>query len=197
MEIGDAAKAIIFTTPAVVPFLVDNAAPSPQFLSLAWRVAGTTTWNFFPDLICPVVHRPAGPGGSPVDIEFRVEYLASMPHLLKVALSGSGCGGGTPMELAAPDWSDPPTPAMVAGVSQDPYSHWHTGQFDNSVSRAAIFSLSGSALTGAYGFNLSSYSRAFNPSGGDPADPQSKDWFYDAAWLNWNYQFLPVAVVNL
>jgi len=196
MEIGDAAKAVIFTTPSAVPFLVDNAAPAPQFLTLAWRVAGSTIWNFFPNLICPVVHRPAGPGG-PVDIEFRVEYLASMPHLLKVLLTGSGCGGGTPMELPAPDWSDPPTPAMVAGVSQDPYAHWHTGEFDNSVSRAAIFSLSGSALAGAYGFSLSSYSRAFNPSGGDPADPQSKDWFYDAAWLNWNYQFLPVAVVNL
>ena len=86
---------------------------------------------------------------------------------------------------------------MVAGVSQSPYSHWHTNELDNTVARAAIFSLDGNALPGAYGFHLSAYNRAFNPTGGDPADPQSTDWYYDAGWLNWNYQFLPVAVVNL
>src|SRR5579864_4092746 len=192
MEIGDASKSVIFTTPTTIPFLVDNSAPSPQFLSLAWRVAGASAWNYFPDLICPIVYRPTGS-----NIEFRVQYQASMPHLLKVTLAGSGCGGGAIQTEMAPTWSDPPTPAFVAGVSQDPYNHWHTDPSDNFVSRAAIFSLPHDALQGCYGFSVNSYGRAFNPSGGDPADPQAHDWYYDAAWLNWSQANLSVAVVNV
>ena len=192
MEIGDAGKSVIFTTPTAVPFRVDNSAPAPKFLSLAWRPAGTTMWNYFPDLICPIVNRVTG-----TDLEFRVEYLASMPHLLKVVLSASGCGGGAIETKSAPDWSDPPTPAMVGGVSQDPYNHWHTDPLDDTVSRAAIFFLPHDALEGCYGFSVNSYSRAFNPAGGDPSDPQAHDWYYDATWLNWNQANLSVAVVNI
>ena len=31
---------------------------------------------------------------------------------------------------------------------------------------------------------------------GDPADPQSTDWYYDAGWLNWSQANLSVAVVD-
>ena len=192
MEIGDAGKNPIFTTPTAIPFLVDNSAPAPQFLGLAWRVAGTATWNYFPNLICPIVYRPTGS-----DIEFRVQYQASMSHLLKVTLTASGCGGGAIQAESAPTWSDPPTPAVVAGVSQDPYNHWHTDLSDNFVSRAAVFFLPHDALQGCYGFSVNSYSRAFNPAGGDPADPQAHDWYYDAVWLNWSQSNLSVAVVNV
>ena len=52
MEIGDASKMVIFTTPPAVPFYVDNSAPAPSFLTLAWRVAGTGPWNYFASTWC-------------------------------------------------------------------------------------------------------------------------------------------------
>ena len=55
----------------------------------------------------------------------------------------------------------------------------------------------GTALSGCYGFSVNGYSRAFNPAGGDPSDPQAHDWFYDATWLIWNQFNLSVAVVDV
>jgi hypothetical protein len=128
-----------------------------------------------------------------------------MPHLLKVTLAGSGCGGGA-LEAEAPTgWSDPPTPAFdttvatacnPSGESEDPYNHWHTEAADNFVSRAAIFYLPSSALEGCYGFTLNSYSRAFNPSGGDASNPQANDWYVDMDSLNWNQANLSVAILD-
>ncbi len=162
MEIGGAGKNVIFTTPTAVPFFVDNSAPQPLFLSLAWRVLPAGAWSVFPNLICPIVHRPAGS-----DIEFRVQYQVSAPHLLKTVLFNSGCGGGT----MQPD----PEPNVL------PYMHWHTNSGDNFVSQTAYFTLPGSALPGCYGFGVNGYSRAFNPAGGDPADPQAHDWYISVA----------------
>ena len=185
LELGDGSKTGIYTT-APIPFLVDNSANAPLFLSLAWRVAGTSTWNYFPDFICPMVFRPKG-----TDLEFRVEYQVTMSHLLKLALYGSGCGGGVTIQTeASPDWSDPPN-------TDDPYGHWHTNSADNTVHRAAIFFLPGAALAGCYGFTLDDYSRAFNPSGGDASNPQAYDWYVDFASLNWNQANLAVAVVDV
>jgi hypothetical protein len=201
LEIGDASKTVIFTSPTSVPFYVDNSAPSPSFLSLAWRVAGTSTWNYFADLVCPIVTRTPGD-----NLEFRVEYQAAMPHLLEVTLGGSGCGGGALLTEAAPNWSDPPTPAFntsvvtacnPSGESNNPYSHWYADASDNFVSRAAIFELPASALEGCYGFTLNSYSRAFNPSGGDPSNPQAYDWYVNTVWLNWSQANLSVAILDL
>jgi hypothetical protein len=200
MQIADSSKSVIYTTPASVPFYVDNSAQAPQFLSLAWRVAGSSSWNFFPDLVCPVVTRAPGD-----DLEFRVEYQASMAHLLKVTLSGSGCGGGDLAKEGPGNWSDPPTGAFSttgitacnpSGESLNPYSHWHTGPTDNFVSRAAVFYLPHTVLEGCYGFTLNSYSRAFNPSGGDGSDPQAHDWYVDTSSLNWSQANLSVAVIN-
>ncbi len=206
MQLGNAAKTVVHTTPNV-SFRVDNATPTAQFTSLAWRAAGTSTWTVFPSLVCPVVSRPVGVGGVPATIEFRVSYLASAEHLLKTIVSGSGCGAGGPERLAAPGWSDPPTaepnwpvltPAQfaAAGPSQNPYDHWHMHQGDNTVIRSAIFSLPGARPEGAYGFHLSTYSRAFNPDGGDAGNPLAADWYFDAASLIWRHAFLPVAVVD-
>ena len=200
MEIGDGGKNVIFATPISVPFYVDNSAQAPSFLTLAWRVASTSSWNYFPDLVCPVVSRTPGDA-----LEFRVEYQAAMPHLLKVTLGGSGCGGGTLEQEAAPNWSDPPTPVFNTGVvtacnpsgeSNDPYNHWYADASDNFVSRAAIFYLPANALPGCYGFTLNSYSRAFNPSGGDSSNPQANDWYVDMDTLNWNQADLSVAILD-
>ena len=78
-----------------------------------------------------------------------------------------------------------------------PYQHWYTSTGDNNVTQTATFVLPGTALPGCYGFTLNGYSRAFNPAGGDPANPQATDWYYDAAWLNWGQANLSVAVVDL
>ena len=188
MEIADASKNTLFTTKAV-PFRIDNSAPTLQWLSLAWRVAGSPTWIYFSNLICPVVDRPSA-GGHPDDIEFRVEYLASAQHLLTVGLAGSGCGAGAPVEKTAPNWSDPPS-------SSDPCSHWYTDPGDQTVHRAAVFSLPGSAAAGAYGFGLSATTRAFNPAGGDGSNPQASDWYVDTQSVIESNAWLPVAVFDV
>ncbi|GGF23695.1 hypothetical protein GCM10011611_32240 [Aliidongia dinghuensis] len=178
LQIGDAGKNPIFTTPAAVPFRLDNSAPKPLITSLAWRVLPFGTWHVFPNLICPIVERPTGS-----DIEFSVTYQVSAEHLLKTSLIDSGCGGGTMLPSPEP--------------SSLPYMHWHTSSADNFVSQTATFTLPGSALPGCYGFSLNGYSRAFNPAGGDPSDPQAHDWYIDAAWLNWSQYNVSVAVVNV
>ncbi len=178
MEIGDGAKNVIFTTPNAVPFQVDNSAPQPLITSLSWRVLPSGSWNVFPDLVCPLVNRPAGS-----DIEFQVQYQVSASHLLKTSLANSGCGGG----VMQPN----PEPNAL------PYMHWHTNASDNFVSQTATFVLPGTALAGCYGFSVNGYSRAFNPAGGDPSDPQASDWYYDATWLIWNQFNLSVAVVDV
>ena len=196
IQLADNAKNLILDSPHRVAIEVDNTAPTLQFLSLAWRVAGSGAWTYFPDLVCPVVHRPVGTA-----IEFRVAYQAAAAHLLRVDLGGNGCGGDTPQPVIPPTlvhpWSDPATPQVDgSGQSLNPYDHWHNGPTDNNVSRAAIFTLAGSAPQGAYGFDLAAASRAFNPAGGDNADPIHTDWYYDANSLNWNSAYLPVAVID-
>lgn len=178
LEIGDGAKNVIFTTPTAVPIRVDNSAPQPLITSLAWRVLPAGAWNVFPNLICPLVHRPTGS-----DIEFQIQYQVSASHLLKTNLANSGCGGG----VMTPN----PEPNAL------PYMHWHENAGDNFVSQTATFTLPGSALSGCYGFSVNGYSRAFNPAGGDPHDPQAHDWYYDASWLIWNQFNLSVAVVDI
>jgi hypothetical protein len=177
IEIGDAAKNVIFTSPVAVPFCIDNSAPVPLITSLSWRVLPGGSWNTFPDLVCPVVQRPAG-----ADIEFQVQYQVSASHLLKANIGSSGCGGGS-MQLNS-------------DANTLPYGHWHTGPADNFVSQTATFTLPAGADPGCYGFSVNGYSRAFNPAGGDPSDPQANDWFVDTAWLIWRQYDLSVAVVN-
>ena len=174
MEIGDASKNIIFTAPAVEIF-VDNAAPAPVFTSLAWRPVGAANWASL-DFTCPIVNR----GANPPDIEFRVGYTAAMPHLRQATLGAESCGGVAMIE-------QPQTP--------DPFQHWYTDPNDNNVTAIGLFTLPHDAPSGAYSFVLSAASRAFNPSGGDPADPLAKDWYYDAASVNANYATLSVAVI--
>lgn len=178
MQIGDASKKVIFTTPNAVPFQIDNSAPQPLITSIAWRVLPSGPWQVFPTLICPIVERPIGQ-----DIEFSVEYTVSALHLLETSIVDLGCGGG----VMEPD----PEPSVV------PYMHWYTGPTDNFVAQTATFTLPGSALAGCYGFSLNGYSRAFNPSGGDASDPQAHDWYVDAQSLIWSQYNVSVAVVDV
>lgn len=178
LQIGDAGKNPIFTTKNPVPIQIDNSVTQPLITTIGWRVKGSASWNYFPNLICPIVERPIGQ-----DIEFQVQYTVSATHLLKTSLLSSGCGGGTML----------PDPEPTA----NPYMHWHTDAADNFVSQTATFTLPSSALPGCYGFSLNGYSRAINPAGGDPSNPQANDWYVDTQWLNWNQYDVSVAVVNV
>jgi hypothetical protein len=178
LQIGDSSKTIIYTTPTAVPFQVDNSTPAELIQSLSWRELPSGSWTIFPSLVCPIVERTAGSS-----IEFQVQYQVSASHLLKMDIGSSGCGGGT--------MQPSPEPNAL------PYQHWYTAPGDNNVTQTATFVLPGSASAGCYGFTLNGYSRAFNPSGGDPANPQATDWYYDATQLIWGQANLSVAVVDL
>jgi hypothetical protein len=184
LELGNAGKTVTNTS-ASVRFRIDNSSPTAMITALAWRVAGTTSWTPL-ELICPVVTRPMM-GGSPVAIEFRVSYQVSATHLRALLLSGGGCGGGAPLQLVSPNWSEPASPV-------NPYQHWHTDpDLDNSEARTAIFSLPGTSLQGAYSFSLYASSRAFNPS--DPTG-FTVDWNNYDPGPNYVIPSVPVAVVN-
>jgi hypothetical protein len=174
LQLGNAAKAVINTSP-VVNIRTDNSSPVAQFLELRWRVAGGA-WSGPLSLICPVITRPII-GGSPADIEFRVQYSASAAHLRSVSLGAGGCGGGNP------------TLASALSTAQ----HWHINALDNTVVNTAVFALPGAFSQGAYSFSLFASSRAFNPAGGDGGF--EADWQYDPVY-RYVIPSLPVAVVN-
>jgi len=191
LEVGDASKTVIYTSSPAVPILVDNSVPyapgGSAFQSLSWRTLPGGTWFTFPNLICPIVHRPAGQ-----DLEFQVQYYVAATHMLKVDIGGSGCGGGTLLPVPVPT-----VPPYVQQPDAPEYQHWHTSPTDNSVTQTAHFVLPGSALAGCYGFTINAYSRAFNPAGGDGSNPQGNDWYVDTQSLIWNQWDLSVAVVDV
>ena len=194
MEFATPAKSLIAgsQTPPV-RLCIDNTPPTAMISEIRWRVVGETGWAGHPALsrTCAIVHRP--PGAA---LEFRVTYQASALHLRDMSLWGTGCGGGTLDQLTAiAGWSDPATPEYVAGVWQSPYAHWHTGQYDNNVTRAAIFSLGAASLQGAYDFSLRVNSRAFNPAGGDGGFGPA-DWQYDCPNPIYSYDYWKFAVID-
>jgi hypothetical protein len=179
LEIGDAAKNhLAYSGP--VKLQVDSSSPLASFISLAWRVAQDNTlpcsdpsWTSLP-LTCPVVRRNAGD-----NIEFCVSWQASATHLREAALSAYGCGAA----LAV----------LQRMTSDDSVGHRHTGPTDNNVVRSAIFRLNyADDNQGAYGFNISAFSRAFDP--GDTTGYVA-DWTYDIAWFGGTAN-LSIAVVN-
>ena len=174
LEIGDAAKNVITTSPSV-GIRVDNSSPSVLFTALGWRFSDVGG-AFTPlSLDCPVIAR----GAIPRDIDIQVSYSASATHFRSVELSASGCGlSGT-----------------IARISSlDTVRHWSTDPVaDNSVSQTAVFQILQSSAAGSYSFGLSAVTRAFNPSGGDGGDV--RDWNYDPVYRA-SYPQLSVAVVN-
>ncbi len=103
MQLGDAGKTVVHTTPDV-NFRVDNGS-SAQFTSLAWRVAGTSTWTVFPSLVCPVVSRPVGMrwrlGDDRVPRQLsRFSGASAQDHRV-----GERLRRGRPRRLTAPGWS--------------------------------------------------------------------------------------------
>jgi hypothetical protein len=177
IQIADATKTVIFTSPEPVPFQIDNSVPQPLITSLAWSLSPSGPWTAFPTLICPVVDRPAGTA-----ISFRVQYTVTGTHPLQSEITASGCGGGAMTPSPEPD-------AL-------PYLHHYENAADSIAPQTAIFTLPGSALAGCYGFTVTSYSRSFNPAGGDASNPQANDWYVDTASLNYTDYSVSVAVVD-
>jgi hypothetical protein len=193
LEFADNGKHVIAgsqTTPLGI--YVDNSRPAAVISEIRWRVQGEAVWRE-PALsrMCGVIMRPVGAG-----LEFKVTYQAAAMHLRDLLLTGSGCGAANPERLNFTGWSEPPSAEFdVAGVSLNPYEHWHAGPNDNNISRSAIFSLSPVALQGAYDFSLWVNSRAFNPAGGD-GGYGALDWYYDNPYPIYGYDYWKFAIID-
>lgn len=170
MELGNASKSVVQTTGAV-KMRIDNSKPLPKFNGLRWRISGSTAWHSV-GLICPVIPRPVGQ-----DIEIEVSYEASADHLRSMILTGNGCGAGNNLEL-------------VSGINSARW--WHRNAADNYEAKKAIFLLKADKLPGAYGFHLSSHSRAFNPIS---SAGLSADWYLDLNHI-WRDGNLRVSIVD-
>jgi hypothetical protein len=184
MQLGDAAKTPIHTTPQI-GLRVDNSSPTTA-LAISWREVGDTSWISLAGA-CPVVERHAGTA-----VEFLVQYNVAATHLRSITLSAGGCGDKMPV-LSSPVpalWEPLTSPDGIYGLR-----HWHTDpDTDNSAAAGLIFQLAGSAAQGVYGFSLSAYGRAFNPAGGDNGDESA--WNYDPVY-RYTHRSFQLAVVNL
>ena len=177
VELADAAKNVLLATPPIA-LKVDNSIPNVPAKSLEWKHAfeGETEWKSL-SLNCPVVRRLQGKA-----IDFRVRWQVSATHLLVAGLGARGCG--SPSAVLMP----------IGPTTPDDLAHWHRNQFDNSVSRTAIFQLNYAADDqGAYTFLISGYSRAFHP---DEHSGFVQDWEYDSKRFGGVLDWIQVAVVD-
>lgn len=178
LQLGNGGKSEIHVTDPI-GVRVDNTGATAQFTKLEWWEPGMPGWEDI-GLVCPVVRRTPG-----TDIKFRVSYVASATHLLKMGISGGGCGGGGFVLDSETDTSGA-VPASNVG------QHWHRFHGDNTVIRKAIFTLPHLRPQGAYAFNLGVWSRAFVPT---DAAGLTHNWDFTSAPV-WTSGHLAVAVVN-
>jgi hypothetical protein len=174
LQIGDAAKNPVGAPSAVVKMRIDNSPPNVGFVQLRWRPVGgayVPPNTYVPPFTCIVIERPHA------DIEVEVRWTASATHFRNAFMSGSGCGGGSPVPQLPPSNFD----------------HWHQNFADNAVFRIASFIVPASAAQGAYGFRIDAYGRAFNAAG-DGGGP-STNWLTDYSY-SYNAVHLPVAIID-
>jgi hypothetical protein len=181
IEIGDNSKNHIAYS-ASVTIQTDNMPPQVLFTRLAWKFAtesdSALTLPARNLLVpCPTIHR----GATPQDIEVVFEAQVSANHLRNASIGTSGCGGGNEF---SPILTDP---------SNNP-SHWHTSVLDNSVTLYQRYSLTHTALEGAYIFGCTACSRAINPDGADGGNLVPPDWYYDPPCQLYIYSSPSVAV---
>jgi hypothetical protein len=192
LELGNNAKAVIHTTPAIA-LRVDNtwrgassAGAVARFTVLKWRHEGESDseWRSLMHQ-CPVIRRDAGKV-----VEIAVGIEVATPHLRSILLWGTGCG------VADPELVSPLPPNWEAYLLTRGMSHWHTSAFDNSfinTTSPALFRLAASAEPGVYSFDLRAHSRAFNPAGGDGGF--DLDWHYNPVY-NRRHPQVDIAVVD-
>ena len=174
LELGDAAKSVIYTAPAVT-MTIDNFAPTatPFPTLFRWRYAGTSGWTNLLALPCPLITRD-----HVADVEIQIGATVSAGHLRSALLSAGGCGV-TLAELSG-------NPAVT--------QHWYENKFDNSWSTTAIYTVPADAPAGCYSFSFDTTSRAFNPAGSDGG--YADDWNYDNPWPLESNPSVSVAVVG-
>jgi hypothetical protein len=178
LELADAGKTTLpapagFSAP--VRLAIDNSVPTVQFSQLRWRTPGgawlpqnTYVWPFE----CIVIERPAH-----AEIDIEITWGTSATHLRDVHISGRGCGDGDP--------------TLVGSLQTQ--QHWHENALDNSVSRATLFKVPGSADQGAYSFWIDSWSRTFNPAG-DGGGPAT-NWLTNYSYID-NNPSVAIAIID-
>jgi hypothetical protein len=175
IEIGDAAKHVIASS-ATVAIQTDNTAPTVLFDRLAWKFVGEpdSALRNLLAIPCPTIHR----GATPRDIEVVFEVNVTASHLRSAYIEVLDCGGG----------------AFVVGPGAHT-SHWHTNTSDNAEPLYGRYTLSASALEGAYLFHAVAHSRAMNPAGADGGNMVPPDWNYDPVYI-YVTPYIQVAIVN-
>lgn len=187
LELGSEAGASInlIGQAPVVRIVVDNARPQAAITGLAWRTGTSGPWQAL-SLNCPTIRR------NHQDIQVKVAVTAAAAHLRSFAVSSSGCGasGGPPVLVEGLENLETglPTGAVVA-------DYWHRTSTDNARADEVTYSIPATSAPGAYGFGVTSWSRAFNPGDGHVFDPGQPDVGYDPA-PNWWPASIGVAIVD-
>ncbi|MFB6311423.1 MAG: hypothetical protein ABEH64_09630, partial [Salinirussus sp.] len=182
LELGDASGNVVETGDWLT-LRVDNSKPTVRFDGLQWRTTDGTDGGSLP-LDCPVLRRPLDTNGHPKPIDIDVAYTVEHPHLRNLGLSAHGCGSGRPTKQ---------------GPDAD-FAFWYDDPSDTSYSRSdATFRVPGGAPSagglesGAYAFELSAWSRAFNPTRASAGIDH--DWEIDPNHVG-RHERVRLAIVN-
>jgi hypothetical protein len=111
----------------------------------------------------------------------------SANHLRSVQLFGSGCGSGNPSLVTGLEG--------LEGLASATSDYWHKDATDNSLSRQVVWSVPAGLSSGAYGFGLTAWSRAFNPGDGHVYTTTNPDIGYVPAPI-WTYAQTTIAIVD-
>jgi hypothetical protein len=177
VEVSDAAQNLLASSERVA-IQTDNTPPTLKFTVLKWKFA-TEPDSALRDLLgapCPTIHR----GATPRTVELIFEVNVSAHHLRDASINSSGCGSGQF--------------APVADSLNKP-SHWYTSPADNTVLLHQRYSLSSTALEGAYTFSCTANSRAVNPDGTQSENLVPPDWNTNVVYI-YSIPSIGVAVVN-
>jgi len=166
-------------TAAPVRIEVDNSYPVPQITALYWRLPGGALQPL--PLNCPTIFR------NHQDIEVVLNVQVTATHLRSIQLFGSGCGNGNPSLLSGFEG--------LEGLVAPTVDYWHKSAIDNGLSRQVVWSVPASLSSGAYGFGLTAWSRAFEPGDGHVYTPTNPDVGYDPGPI-WQYAQITIAIVD-
>jgi hypothetical protein len=166
-------------TAAPVRLNIDNSVPSPQITGLYWRLPGGPLQSL--PLNCPTIIR------NHQDIEVVLDVEVTAAHLRSVQVNGSGCGNGNPALQSGFEG--------LEGLMTPAAGYWHKNASDNTISRQIVWSVPATLSSGAYGFGITAWSRAFEPGDGHVYTPTNPDIGYDPGPV-WTYAQTTIAIVD-
>jgi hypothetical protein len=158
---------------------IDNSVPKPQITALYWRLPGGSLHPL--PLNCPTIFR------NHHDIEVVLDVQVTATHLRSIQLFGSGCGSGNPSLLTGFE--------ALQGLAVPTPGYWHKNAADNGVVSQVAWSVPASLASGAYGFGLRAWSRAFEPGDGHVYTPTNPDIGYNPGPI-WTYAQTTIAIVD-